>query len=272
MTQPESDAPTGGLGSRPVSLFQIQRRERIMERVLREGRVDVAELAESFDVTSETIRRDLTDLQEERLVRRVHGGAVPWRSGMSVPELRVREGQHVDRKRRIAIAAAAEVPERGAVLIDSGSTAAHLADALDRDRDVTVITNSIPIVQALATTERPRVVVLGGTLRRRTMAMVDGSGVEALRNIAVDVLFIGCDGMSPERGFSTPYQTEVDLKQAMMAAARRVVMMFDSSKVGNDQLYRFARVDQVDLIITDTGMADTVTIALEAQGPRVTRV
>ncbi len=265
----KSESANGG--PRSGSLFQFQRRERIMERVLREGRVDVGELAESFDVTSETIRRDLSDLQGERMVRRVHGGAVPWRSGMSVPELRVREGQNVEQKWRIAAAAAREVPERGSVLIDSGSTAAHLADVFDRDRDLTVITNSIPIIQSLATTDRPRVVVLGGELRRRSMAMVDETGVNSLQELAVDVLFLGCDGMSPERGFSTPYATEVAIKQAMMAAARRVVMMFDHSKVGNDQLYRFAGIDQVETIITDTEVDDAVAAALEAQGPVVIR-
>jgi len=269
VTQREIDPSSGG--PRPGSLFQFQRRERIMERVLREGRVDVGVLAESFDVTSETIRRDLSDLQGDRLVRRVHGGAVPWRNGMSVPELRVREGQNVEEKRRIAVAAAREVPERGSVLIDSGSTAAHLADAFDRDRDVTVITNSIPIIGSLASTDKPHVVVLGGTLRRRTIAMVDETGVNALRELVVDVLFFGCDGMSPERGFSTPYATEVAIKQAMMAAARRVVMMFDHTKVGNDQLYRFATIGQVDLIVTGADVDDTVVAALEAQGPAVIR-
>ena len=100
---------------------------------------------------------------------------------------------------------------------------------------------------------------------------VDVQVVE-LRDLAVDVLFVGCDGMSPERGFSTPYTAEVAIKQAMMAAARRVVMMFDHSKVGNDQLYRFASLDQVDLIITGVEVNEAVAAAMEAQGPRVIRV
>jgi DeoR family fructose operon transcriptional repressor len=271
MTQPREVEPVVTV-VRSGGLFGAQRRERIMEIVLREGRVDVSELAGLFDVTGETIRRDLTDLQAERLVRRVHGGAVPWRGGMFVPALQVREGQNVEEKRRIGMAAAREVPEHGAVLIDSGSTAAHLADAFPRDRDLTVITNSIPIIQSLAMTERPRVVVIGGTLRRRTLAMVDEAGVEALRDITVDVLFIGCDGMSPQRGFTTPYRTEVAIKRAMMASAQRVVMMFDHSKVGNDQLFRFADIDEVDTVITDDGVEDAVATAIEEQGPAVIRV
>lgn len=258
-------------GSARPPLFQVERRERILERVQRDGRVDVAELAETFDVTSETIRRDLIDLQGEGLLRRVHGGAVPSRAADAVPELQVREGQNVDEKRRIGIAAAREAPERGAIIIDSGSTALHLADALDREHDLTVITNSIPIARSLATTERPRIVMLGGTLRRRTMAMVDESGAETLRDIAVDILFVGCDGFSLERGFTTPYRTEVALKRAMMACARRVVMMFDHSKVGNDQIFRFADVGEVDTIVTGAETDPATIAALEERGRTVIR-
>jgi DeoR family fructose operon transcriptional repressor len=184
----------------------------------------------------------------------------------------VREGHNVDEKRRIALAALAEVPQTGSLIIDSGSTALHLADALDRDRDLTVITNHVPIIRSLATTDRPNVIVIGGALRRRTLAFVDETGVETLRDITVDVAFIGCDGMSPERGFTTPYREEVAIKRAMMAAARRVVMMFDHSKVGNEQLFRFANIDEVDIIYTDSGMDEATASLLQEQGPVVVRV
>ena len=253
-------------------LFQLERRELIMERVLRDGRVDVADLAEAFEVTSETIRRDLTDLQTDRLVRRVHGGAVPWRSWIFEPALVVRESQNVEEKLRIARAATHEVPEHGSIIIDSGSTAAHLADLLDRDRDLTIITNSIPIAQSLATTERPEVVMLGGTLRRNTMAFVDETGVDMVSDLTVDVLFMGCDGVSPERGFTTPYKSEAALKKAMIASARRTVMMFDHTKVGNDQLLRFASISDVDTIITGVDVDDTTVARLGEQGPGIIRV
>ncbi len=261
----QASVPTRG------PMFQVERRERIMQRLLREGRVDVTDLAESFDVTGETIRRDLTDLQRERLVRRVHGGAIPWRGTAIVPRLEVREGINVDEKRRIAAAATGEVPERGSLIIDSGSTALHLADQLDRERDLTVITNSIPIIRSLALTDRPQVVVLGGALERRTMAMVDETGAELLRDITVDVLFIGCDGMSPETGFTTPYRSEVAIKRAMMASARRIVMMFDHSKIGSEQLFRFATVDEVDVIITGSEVDDATAARMESLGPVVIR-
>jgi DeoR family fructose operon transcriptional repressor len=262
-----NDAPV----KRGGPMFQVERREQIMQRLRAEGRVDVTELAEAFEVTGETIRRDLTDLQQERLVRRVHGGAVPWRGPSLVPRLEVREGLNVEEKRRIAAMAAREVPEHGSLIIDSGSTALHLAEMLDRERDLTVITNSIPIARALATTERPEIMVLGGTLERRTLAMVDETGVDLLRDISVDVAFIGCDGMSLSRGFTTPYRAEVAIKRAMMASARRVVMMADHSKFGNEQLFRFAGIDEVDVFITGVEVDDATVARLEEQGPVVIR-
>lgn len=252
-------------------LFQAERRSQIMHRVLERGRVDVADLADEFDVTGETIRRDLTELQRERLVRRVHGGAVPWRGSVIVPRLEVREGHNVVEKRRIAKAASVEVPHHGSIIIDSGTTALQLADILDRERDLTVVTNQISIIRSLATTERPDVVVLGGALRRRTLAFVDETGVATLRDMTVDVAFIGCDGLSPARGFTTPYREEVAVKRAMMASARRVVMMFDHSKLGNEQLYRFADIDEVDIIYSDSGMDDATAALLGERGPTVVR-
>ena len=252
-------------------LFQAERRAQILKRVHDRGRVDVGTLADEFRVTGETIRRGLTELQRERLVRRVHGGAVPCRGAMLVPRLAEPEGLRVEEKRRIARAALAEVPERGTLIIDSGSTALHLADMLDRDRDLVVVTNSIPIMRSLATTERPKVIGLGGKLERRTMAFVDEAGVEMLAGIRVDVLFFGCDGMSPETGYSTPYRAEVAIKRAMLSCARRVVMMFDHSKVANEQLFRFAGIDEVDIIYSDSGMDDVTAARIEEQGPRVVR-
>ena len=154
-------------------MFQLERRELIMQRLLREGRVDVAELAESFDVTSETIRRDLTDLQRERLVRRVHGGAIPWRGAMSRAAPRGARGHQRRRE-----AAHRRRPPRGGARARLGhhrlraARPLHLADALDRERDLTVITNSIPIIRSLAT---DRSAARRGP-RRRAGATDDGDG------------------------------------------------------------------------------------------------
>lgn len=251
-------------------MFQVERQQEIVELVLRNGSVDVAELAERFDVTTETIRRDLTDLQKARLIRRVHGGAVPGRGRLFEPKLEVRRGQNAEEKQRIAKLALEELPDRGSIMIDSGSTTAHLADLLPLDRELTVITNSVPVVQSLAASDHMEIMAIGGTLRKNTMAFVDAGGADILQGLTVDVVFMGCDGVSVERGFTTPYRDEVTIKRAMMASARRIVLMFDHSKIGNDQLLRFASIDEVDRIITGSEADESTVARLQEQGPIVT--
>ncbi|HZD22181.1 MAG TPA: DeoR/GlpR family DNA-binding transcription regulator, partial [Acidimicrobiia bacterium] len=216
-------------------------------------------------------RRDLAHLQDQKLVRRVHGGAVPWEGLRYEPLLKVRGGLYPEEKHRIGKRALDELPSEGSILLDSGSTSAHLAQLLPQDRDLTVVTNSIPVAQALETNEAMEVVLIGGTLRKNTMALVDATGVDALSKIVVDVTFLCTDGASPKKGFTTPYTEEVAIKRAMISSARRVVALFDHSKVGNDRLHWFASIDEVDTIITDNGVSDEVASAFADLGPLVVR-
>lgn len=245
---------------------QTRRQDDILRLTRERGRVDVAELAERFGVTGETIRRDLSDLQGRRLVRRVHGGAVPWETIRFEPSLRARDTQHVDEKRQIATAAVAELPPEGTVILDSGSTTSYFAGYFPRDRRLRVVTNSLLNASILADHELIDVIVIGGQLRRATLAMVDVHTVEALHAMTVDTLFVGCDGLSARQGFTTPYPEEAAVKAAMVAAARRVIALADASKLGNDQFLRFAAIDDVDTLITDAGADPDQVAALEAAG------
>lgn len=250
-------------------LFQVERQRQITQLANDDGRVDVAALAARFDVTTETIRRDLSELQRQRLLRRVHGGAIPWDEVRHEPTLLAREDQSSAEKRRIALAALEEVPEEGSIIIDSGSTLAHFARTLTSDRQLTVVTNSVPVILASQPMDNLDVVVIGGKLRKNTLAFVDSHGVEALRNILVDTMFVSCDGASVSRGFTTPYRAETAIKRAMMAAARRVVMLFDHTKINNDQLFRFADPQEIDTIITGEEADPQVLREFEKLGPVV---
>jgi DeoR family fructose operon transcriptional repressor len=262
---PVDDAASTG------TLSQFERHEQIVGLAVLNGRVDVGNLAERFDVTTETIRRDLGSLQDKRVLRRVHGGAVPWQRWRYEPSLTVRGSHNAEEKHRIAKRALEELPGEGSILIDSGSTAAHLASLFPRDRKFTVVTNSIPVAQMLATNEQVDVIMIGGALKKNTLALVDSSGVEALETMVVDLAFLGTDGVSPERGFTTPYRDEVAIKRAMMSSARRGVMLLDHSKVGNDHLHRIATVAEIDTIITGAEVQDSDVAALQELGPLVVR-
>lgn len=255
--------------STPGALFQSQRQREIVALTVQERSVDVAGLADRFGVTTETIRRDLSDLQSHRLVRRVHGGAIPWETTGFEPLLSVRNDQQDSEKRRIAARALDELPSTGTVMIDSGSTATRFAEVIGGSPELRFVTNSLLIAQVLADCDPIEVVVIGGTLTKNTLAMVDSDAVAMVEGLAVDTLFISSDGASPETGLTTPYREEAALKRAMIRSARRVVALVDHSKFGPDHLARFARWSDVDVLVTNQELAAATVDQIEALGTNV---
>ena len=238
--------------SEPAPRLQHDRQQAIYVLALRQGSVDVADLARRYGVTTETIRRDLSDMQGRNLLHRVHGGAVPVERINHEPMLDARLTANAEEKLRIAQAAVAEVPERGSVIIDSGSTGQRLADVFPVERDVHVVTNSLTIALTLSRRGLKHLTVLGGAVRTNTLAMVDETGRSELQKMAIDVLFISCDGLSFQHGLTTPYREEHTIKRAMIERARRVVAMVDQSKFGNVQMFSYAAFDEIDVLVTDT--------------------
>ena len=251
------------------SLFQTERQREIVGLTLQFGRVEVAELADRFGVTTETIRRDLSDLQSQRVVRRVHGGAVPWETAGFEPLLSVRADLRDAEKRRIARRALDELPDKGSIIIDSGSTLTRFAEAIPADCGLQIVTNSLQTAQRLADHESTDVIVIGGKVRKNTLAMVDAEAVAAVAPMIVDTLFISCDGLSPEIGLTTPYRDEAALKKAMIRSARRVVALVDHSKVGDEHFIRFAEWTDVDVLVTNTEVEPETVERIEARGTTV---
>ncbi len=251
------------------ALFQSERQREIAVATLQAGRVEVAELATRYHVTTETIRRDLSDLQQQKVVRRVHGGAVPWETTGFEPLLSVRRDQHDDEKRRIAIAAIDELPDTGSIIIDSGSTLATFARAVPSSTALRIVTNALTIAQVLSERSEADVIVVGGKVRKNTLAMVDTEAIAAIEPLRVDTLFISSDGLSPANGLSTPYREEAALKQAMIRAARRVVALVDHSKFGQEHFIRFADWSDIDVLITNNEADPADIAAIEAAGTSV---
>jgi DeoR family fructose operon transcriptional repressor len=247
-----------------TSLLQVERQREIYLLALRKGSVDVSDLARRFDVTTETIRRDLSDLQDRQLLLRVHGGAVPVERHDHEPLVSAREMRHSAEKLRIAREAIQEVPERGSVIIDSGSTGQRLAEVFPVDRAVHVVTNSLLTALTLARRGLQDLTVLGGSVRPTTFAMTDAAAIGGVRSMRVDVLFMSCDGFSFPRGMTTPYQNEALIKRAMINSARRVVALVDHSKFGNDQMFSCGTLNEIDVLISDTGLdEDAVAVLAE---------
>jgi DeoR family fructose operon transcriptional repressor len=252
-----------------ANMYAEERQQWIIERARAGGRVEVAALADELGVTTETVRRDLTTLERHALIRRVHGGAIPIERLGFEPALAARDSVLTVEKERIARLALAELPDEGSILLDAGTTTARLAAALPADRELVVLTNALPIAMSLSVRPNITVLMLGGRVRGRTQAAVDAWALQALADSYVDVAFIGANGISPERGLTTPDTTESSVKRAMIRAARRSVVLADHTKIGQDHLSRFAGLDEIDTLITDSGIDAQVADELRALGPKV---
>src|SRR5688500_1153342 len=252
-------------------MYAEERQQEIVRRARAQGRVDVAALAEALTVTAETIRRDLTTLERVGVLRRVHGGAIPVERIGFEPALATRDSVLIAEKERISKAALAEVPEDGSIILDAGSTTARLAQSLPGDRELTVVVNSPVIATMLGTRPNLNVLLLGGRVRGKTLATVDDWALRPLADMYVDVAFLGTNGCSVERGLTTPDPAEAAVKRAMINAARRVVLLADHTKIGNDYLARFGELSDLDLLITDAGLDDELVTDVETTGVRVVR-
>src|SRR5918992_5701903 len=168
-------------------MYAEERQQRILREARERGRVEVASLSRLLDVTSETVRRDLTALERHGLLRRVHGGAIPLDRLGFEPGLATRDAVMTAEKERIAKAALEELPPEGAILLDAGTTTARLADALPSDYDLTVVTNSLPIAMKLSSRPNLTLLFLGGRVRGRTLAAVDVWAMRALEEAFVHV-------------------------------------------------------------------------------------
>lgn len=252
-------------------MFAAERQQEIMRLARESGRVDVLSLAEEFQVTAETVRRDLKALDRAGLVRRVHGGAIPVGQLDFEPDLAERDTVAADEKERIARAALAELPADGSVILDAGTTAARLAAGLPVESPLTVVTHALPVAARLADHPGIALHLVGGRVRHRTRAAVDAWALRAYGEIKADVLFLATNGFTVEGGLTTPDLAEAAVKRAAIGAARRVVLLADSAKFGQQHFARFGDLTDVDLLITDTGLSPDDARSIERQGTEVVR-
>lgn len=252
-------------------MYAPERHQRILLIAQQRGRVEVPLLAEEFGVTQETIRRDLSALDRAGLLRRVHGGALPAGGLQLEPGLAERDSTAAAEKERIAKAALDLLPTEGSLLLDAGTTVSRLAALLPLDSTLTVVTNALPVAARLADHPDLTLHLVGGRLRHRTQAAVDTWALRDLADIHADVAVIATNGLCADGGLSTPDLAEAAVKHAMVTSAERVILLADSTKYGVRHFARFASLDQVDVLVTDTGLTDRQAAEIASHGPDVIR-
>lgn len=256
-------------------MYAEERKRQIASLTAVEGRVSVTDLADRFGVTAETIRRDLAALHEEGVVHRVHGGAVANQSFLtSELPLDARAKASSEAKNAIASAALQFLPDHdgGGIFLDSGTTISSLADLIAKSglaHECSIVTNSLPTALELSTAGLNGVQLLGGTVRPVTQAVVGSTALRTLALLRADVAFIGTNALTIDHGLSTADAQEAAVKSAMVTNARTVVVLCDSTKIGNDYLVSFASLSDVDVVVTDADAPPAFVEELREHGVEV---
>ncbi|MEV6587250.1 DeoR/GlpR family DNA-binding transcription regulator [Streptomyces acidicola] len=256
-----------------MSAMSAEDRQReIVKAARRAGSVDVTTLAAELGVAKETVRRDLRALEDHGLVRRTHGGAYPVESAGFETTLAFRATSHVPEKRRIATAAAELLGDAETVFVDEGFTPQLIAEALPRDRPLTVVTASLATAGALAEAGNTTVLLLGGRVRPGTLATVDHWTTKMLSGFVIDLAYIGANGISRDHGLTTPDPAVSEVKTQAVRAARRTVFAGVHTKFGAVSFCRFADIGALEAIVTSTLLPASEAHRYSLLGPQVIRV
>lgn len=250
-------------------MFPEERRRLILERMRSGVAVKVGELSTEFDVSESTIRRDLRELAESGLLERTHGGALLADSTLDEPSFAEKTDQQLSEKQAIGALAASLVRDGDSVILDAGTTTLEVARALRGRRNLTVVTNAFHIAAELADLDSIHVVVTGGSIKGNTLALVGPMAERSLEEINADWAFIGTNGIDLERGLTTPTHAEAAVKRRMLAAARQVAVVTDSSKVGKVSFATIAPVSDLHMVITDHGADPDFVASLINRGMKV---
>lgn len=250
---------------------QPERLGAILERLSADGTISVAELAQSFDVSAATIRRDLRLLESQRLLGRTHGGAIPQGVLYELP-LRYKSARQHQEKLRIAREAASRVLDGWAVGLTGGTTTSEVARALVERQRLTVVTNALNIASELAVRPNLKLVVTGGVARAESYELVGPIAEASLEGLNLDIVFLAVNGISPAAGLTTHHEIEARTNRALVGRARQVIVVADSSKLGAVAFARICELADVGELITDD-RADPETLAtLEESGLVITTV
>jgi DeoR/GlpR family transcriptional regulator of sugar metabolism len=235
-----------------------QRQAFILDRVREVGAVRVADLVRDLGVSDMTVRRDLELLDERGLLEKVHGGATTTAgTALFEPGFALKSTLQQAEKEAIADAATALVEPGMAIAVSAGTTTYALAQRLAPIPGITVVTNSVRVADVLHQTGMSgQTIILTGGVRTPSDALAGPFAVAALRTVHVDLVFVGVHGVDPRSGFTCPNLLEADTDRALIEAGRRLVVVADHSKWGVIGISSIARLDQADVLITDSGLPD----------------
>ncbi|MDC3411987.1 DeoR/GlpR family DNA-binding transcription regulator [Aquibacillus sp. 3ASR75-11] len=250
-------------------LYGEERQQKIVSYVEENGRASVLELCQKFEVSESTIRRDLKELEEMKMLRRQHGGAIAKESVTFEPTFSEKSIRFLSEKKAIAKYAVQFIQEGDSILIDSGTTTKPLVDEIKKLSQLTVVTNSVVFAKELENYPNLEVIVPGGKLRTETLALVGPLTELCLSNLHFDKAFIATNGLDLNEGLTTPNLTEAATKRKMIEQSKQVIVMTDHSKFQRISFAKFGMIDQIDHCITTEGAPTDILVELQKRGVEV---
>jgi DeoR/GlpR family transcriptional regulator of sugar metabolism len=241
-----------------------ERRDLLLERLRRNGRVIAKDVAAELGLSEDSVRRDLREMAAAGLCQRVYGGAVP--ASPAVADYATRRSVAVDSKARVAAAAADLIEPGSTVLLDGGTTALAVARALRRDLDATIVTHSPTVAAALVDHPRVEVYVLGGRLFKHSAVTCGAAAVEAAEAVTADLFLLGVTGVHPDRGLTTGDADEAAMKRALARRAADTYVLASTEKIGAASPFAVLPLVDVAGIITDAPVTDEVVARLVQLG------
>jgi DeoR/GlpR family transcriptional regulator of sugar metabolism len=232
-------------------MLTAERKQAILARLERDGRVVASQLVTSLGVSEDTVRRDLRDLADQGLLHRVHGGALACAPATVSFARRLEVGQA--EKTALADAALPLLDGARVIVLDGGTTALELARRLPPLYDGTVVTNAPPVASALSSHPKAEVVLVGGRLLKDAQVAVGAAAVEALRTVRADVCVLGICSLHPDAGVTTLDNDEADVKRAMVACSGVVIALATADKLRSVSPWVVASLADVDHLVTDGG-------------------
>lgn len=249
-----------------------ERHSEIMENLLKQGSIQVTELADNLQVSSVTIRKDLTNLEKEGKLYRSHGRAIlinPFTNNRTVTE---KEKLNMDEKRLIGIEAAKLITPNDSIVLASGTTIHALARNINPESRLTVVTASLQVAETLAPLDNVELIQLGGIVRHTSLSVVGKYAEMILSGFSFSKLYLGVDGIDLEFGISTTDMREAEINRTMMHTAQKTIVLADSTKFGRRGFAKISNIEDVDMIITDNRLPVPIRQQIEAMGIEIVTV
>ncbi|GAB2566698.1 DeoR/GlpR family DNA-binding transcription regulator [Gracilibacillus alcaliphilus] len=253
-------------------MLAIERRNKIKKILIDKKSIRVTDLVKEFNVSEETIRRDLNQLETEGFLKKNYGGAIlvdEFLSSAPILPIQKRKEKFFEEKQLIGKAAGKLIQDNQTIIIDAGSTTWHVASESTHKENLKVITNAMNIAEECTKNQSASIYLLGGKLRRNSLSTVGPQAEEELKKYNANYVFLGTSGVSLRQGITSSDLYEAEMKKAMVSAGEKIVVLADHSKFANAGLTSFCDFEKVDILITSDLVSAQVLEEVRQKGVEV---